>query len=408
MNVSIGLSLGAECNTVVVIRKGRIIHAAQAIHHHEGAEDAVVAALRELLEGAPVKGLRHPPISVSFGLASARIKRLSGLPPVRDADLLAAVVRERKEAFFLADPDSILTTGVMPDEPTAAWAGAIDAREFEAVRRACRVLGLRLNVVAPVAAVLPLVLPDQSLVWRDGSLSLELSWEGTRWVSARCVPTPICPSSHPLVLSPELAGLGEEGPQFAAAMGAARLSDAEPLSVGPSGRPVSRAEREIRRSVPPVVLSLMAVAAFLLSPIRAGYEARLARQSLQALENSAEWSIVADAYGQLGRVTNLLAEVDRFHAGRRLMTPLLGRLADQLPESAALQRLEVNGDTATLVAVTQERSALIDSLQATGGVAAVETLGAPQPEVFEGREVEKVTIRVVLRPPDSLSDRRRP
>jgi hypothetical protein len=249
----------------------------------------------------------RPAVAVALGPASARLKRLSGLPAVADDGLLASVVREGVERFFIgrgaplvtggvrrvvaAGPDvtrdprsngasreAASADGVGDDDGVTAWAAAYACPAVADVVHACAAAGVVCAGFVPTALHWVGPASDRACAGATGRSSstprspetgrrVALSACGTGWHVAR-VPRArqkrtrragvhgVCARGRPGV-GPRAGGLGPEGWRCAAALGAAlgtaRLPGAEPEALLLDPRAIGRilAARASRTAVAP-------------------------------------------------------------------------------------------------------------------------------------------------------------
>lgn len=355
-------------------------------------------------------GRRHrwpgPRVVVALSPRFAQIKRLTGLPPVADTSVVAAMVREGAHRFFLVNGCERITGGIRIDADGGVWAAAYESAVVASVQMACRAAGWRLHQVVPVAAVLPHVCSGERIRWDDGAWSIELTVAAgelvairrspsggiAAWVGAAAAGTTVASSSNgngardsastPI---PGLAHFGNEGSRFTAAYAAAAAPTPQPVGLSPArvvgqryetGRPLP-----LRRLAVAGVTALLAIAAAAAVPgVLAQREAARASAELEAL--APERARAADVERELRRVTGALGDADEFLRTRRTMTGLLAAFTDALPEGTALVALRVDSAGGTAVVLGRRATALAGALEQVPWIASPELVGPVTREVL--------------------------
>jgi Tfp pilus assembly protein PilN len=386
----IGLAVGHDTLRAVLVHGGRITWAGEAPREPgTPSTDEIVALLAE----APLPRWPRATLSAAVGPHASQVKLLQGLPPLTDTAVLAAIIHERPTAYFLQNGTPVRTTGVRLAGEGVAWSAAIDAPYVQSVRDAAAALRLPLSFVAPSAVVLPRVLHGEQFVVRDGPVALEVTRERDGFSAVRRLPAAAADAEPPPPVSALLA-IGEDGGRFADAYGAAVAAPGDPLTLGPRGDVPWEARRRRWRVIPPAVLAAAAALALLLSPLKPHREARRAEAELRALQASDQWRLTTDVLAQRERVTAALHELEGFAASRPRQTRLLADLARALPDSAALERVDVEGDEARLVIVSPRVSRAIAALRAAPGVAEAALVGQVAQTQSPGGPLQRATVRV--------------
>lgn len=389
MSVRIGLALGHDSLRAVVVRGGRITWTGEAAREPGAPRaDEIVA----LLSAVPLPRWPRPVLAVAVGPHASQVKRLEGLPPLTDGEVLRAIVQQRPEAFFLQNGTPVRTTGVRPAGEGAAWSAAIDVTHVDSVRQAAAVLRLRLAFVAPSAVVLPRVLEDERFVVADGPVALDVTRSAGGFESIRRLPASAAEAMEP---APVAALRAIDDPaRFAEAYGAAVAAPGDPLTLGPAGDVPWEARRRRRRLLPPAILAAAAAAALLLSPLQPYLAARRAEAELREVQASNAWRLTVDVLAQRERVTAALAEVDSFALARPRQAALLAALARALPDSAALEKVEVRDGEARLVIVAPRAAGAISALRAAPGLGEVALVGQVAETPAANGFLQRATLRV--------------
>lgn len=371
---------------------------------------------------------RRSAIVVALPSQLAQLKRLTGLPPLADRALLASLVREGADRFFLRGAGPLAVGGVRLDEEGGAWAAAYDSTAVAGIDAACRATGWRIHRIVPAAAALPHALLGERICWTEGAWTTEVRVVGSLLSGIRRQPATeetLAESAATLTAVPALAVLGDGARRFAAAYGAAE-SMTEP--VGLAGGAIAHGDQG---PTPRWRLALAAAAVLLAAVGGAIVPVHAARRAAERA--TAELATLAVPRAQatatereLRRETEILAEADELQRGRRSMTELLASITMVLPESTALASLRVDSVAGTLVVVGQRVAHAAGALEHIPDVASAELVGpvtresvAPRimappygpaapggalrgvagaPAATAGHELERATIRIRLRP----------
>ena len=390
MRARIGLALGHDTIRAVVVRGDRIVWAAEA-DREPGAP--LAREIVELVREARLPRWPRPVLAAAVGPHASQVKLLEGLPPLGDGELLGAIVHQRPGAFFLQNGVPVRTTGVRVLGPGEAWGAAIDSTHVECVREAAAALRMKLAFVAPSAVVLPRVLEGERFAVADGPVAVEVTRSGDGFASVRRLPAPAAAGVGAPEPVPALRAIDPAG-RFADAYGAAIAAPGHPLTLGPRGDVPWERRRRRWMVIPPVAVAAVGAVALLLSPLRADLAARRTEAELRRVQASREWRLTVDVLAQRERVTAELAEVEGFAASRPRQTALLAALARALPDSAAVERIDVRGDEARVVIVAPRASAAIGALRAAPGLAEVALVGQVAQTPAANGFLQRATLRV--------------
>lgn len=401
MRRRVGLAITHDTVRAVVVKRSRLLWAGEA-SREPGAP--TVDDIVTLLARAPRPRWRRLRVAVAIGPHAAQLKRIAGLPPVDDAAILAAVVRENAGTFFLQNGATLAVTGIRRAEPGTVWAGAIEATYIACVRQACRKLRLKLCSIAPAAVVLPLSVRSESFQWSDGPVTVDVACEGARLASVRRVSAGAGKGVAPPEPPPALQPLGERAAWFADAYGAAIAPGGDPLTLGPKGDVPWERRRLRRRLLPPALLACAAAVALLLSPLYPQTLARRAESSLRALQASDAWRLTNEVLPQLERATVVLAELEQFAAARPQRTRLLADLATALPAQTALVRFEIADDVARVMVLGPRAQEAIAAVEKIPGITAVTLSGAVARQHVAGSELERIGLTFQYRAPPTVRD----
>lgn len=390
MKTRFGLALAHDSVRAVAVRGKHVVWAAEA-PREEGQE--LQATIASLLEAAPSSSWRRPVLSAAVGPHASQVKLLNGIPEVTDPAMLAAIVRESVGTFFLKADSPLLTTGARPIGSRSALAAAIELDSVAAIRDACRSARWRLGCIAPTAVVLPMALETELIVWRDGSIVLEIGSSGQALESVRTRPfDALNPPAVQDVPAPGLAALGDKAAGFADAYGAAVLDLRETLALDPETAGWwTEGDRRRRTRVLATVAGL-GVVCLLLSPLGATWARHRADARADAVRPG-QWKVIASSLEQLRRVTASLEDLRRFTAARSSATRTLGALTGALPDGNILLDLEIAGDRMQMVALSLNPVELLSAVRALPESRSAEFTGALSRQAAGGGDFQRVTIR---------------
>lgn len=394
MSLRIGLAVASDSVRVVGLREGHIVWA------RESPVDGGIPlerALATLLETIPMPRWPRPRVCAAIGPAQAQVKRLSGLPPVTDARILAKLVQESPGRFFLKNGIPLAMTGIRLAGSGEAWSGALDAPVVRTIAEACRRHRCSLRAVVPTVLVLGRSLEDARLLWRDGDVAAELSLEHGALAGIRRLPMGSEHDGAPPIARPELRTLGDEAWRFADAYAAAMTRDDEPVAARPgraAAHETPRAPRW-RLIVAVAALAIAALAAAFTPGVAATHAARRAEETLGTL--AAPRSAAVRNEAELRRVTSALEELTAFQAGRRSPTVFLAELAGALPPTAQVAAVRLDSAGGSIVVLAPHAGDAMAKIERLSDIEAPEIIGPVTREFVGQVEKERVTIRFAWR-----------
>lgn len=397
MRVAIGIGVSADAIRAVAVRRQRVL---LALETSRSADESLSDAISAMLARIPGSRWRRCMVCVAVGPHSAQVKRLEGLPPGADPDVLERIVREAAGSFFLRNGTPLSTTGVRRTRGGAVWAGAIDSEDVDSIRAACRASRFRLRCIVPTAVALPLGLKDSRITWPDGDLLLDIQCSTSGVERVRRLPAVdqeyAASSGTPV---PGLARIGDQAARFADAFGAILIPTNEPLSLGPFGPPRSGSGRKRRSMTMAGLLGLLALALGALSPLSIIRQAEKIQGERTELRASPAWVEAAATASRLAQIGAVLDEIDHFAVDRADRISLLAAIAANLPEGSALLRFEVEDRDGRIVAVTPRVTSLMAALREIPAIASVGVHGRTAQEMIDGRALERATLSFRLADP---------
>jgi hypothetical protein len=394
MSTTLGISLAASQLRAVLVRRGQVVAASEReIDEAEPLESAI----EQLVRTVPIGRFRRPRVVVALGPSRAQVRRISGLPHVSKPRVLAQLVQQSADTFFLRSGRALLLARLDLEAPGTTWAAALDEECVRAAVAGCRAAGVRVRAVVAAAGVLPLALTDRPLVWRDGEIATEVTTNADgSLASVRRIPAALLPGSeaelHPV---PALQVLGERAACFADAYAATRVTSATPLRLHPTRTRAARpAIPAWRIAAAGLALAASVAAAAAGPPLKARQAEAVAAAELASLQR--ERRAVADTERELERITATLADVEHFAAGRQSPTLLLEQLTRALPDGTALVSLRVDSAGGSLVALAPRAASVLAPLERVPAITAPAIVGPVTREIAAGRQVERVNIRFGL------------
>ena len=390
MSMRIGLAVASDSVRMVAVRDERILWAGES---PLDAATPIERAAGKLLGEIPLPRWPRARVIAAIGPAQSQVKRLTGLPPVADARVVAQLVRESPGRFFLKNGIPLATTGVRLVAAGDAWGAALDEPVVRAIADVCRQRRVTLRGVVPTVLVLGRSLEDARVVWHDGDVSAELTLSAGALEAIRRVPM----GSEHGEAAPEpraaLRALGGDAWRFADAYAAAMTDDDEPLAVRPGRAAAHEASRVPRWRLALAAAALaLAMLAALIAPGLAGARAgREAERTLRAI--AGERAKVVRDEADLRDITSALNEAAAFHRSRRSPVVFLASLADLLPPTAQLVAVRLDTAGGNLVALAPRAGDVISRLERLDGVEAPEAVGPVTREYVGQQEKERVTVR---------------
>jgi hypothetical protein len=383
-DLTFGVELTNDAARAVVLDHGRITWSGEA---RIATETPTAEVLHALATEALGRRAPRAELAVAVGPTLAQVRRLHGLPHVRDPRTLTAIVQQSAGRYFRQNGTPMVTTPLGARDPEGAWAGAIEEPGVDAVAELGRTLRFASTVIVPVAGILGNAAPNCGFVWRDGDVALELRYEGERLDACRCLPARLAAGDHGAgaVLVQALARLGEDGIRYAGAYAAAAAASSSQLALRPA-----RALAEPTRS-------RLAVAGIACA---AGLTFSLLAPSIAAAR--AEWSATARIASlsrtaaaaerterSLAASARLLAQLAEFQRSATSKTLFLAALTCAIDDETTLVSLQLEPSGGTLSAITPNPASLLGKLESIPVIASPAIVGsvtpdAPAPAVVSG------------------------
>ena len=385
MSKQISIAVGANEVWALWVQSGTLRwHAQSALSNARGVDDA----LRTLLASAP-PALSRARATVVLSPRWVQTKQLNGLPAVGPPRVVAQLLRENEQAFFLwSGRRSTVVTHRRADG--TVYGAAFDAECLDAVLRAVRAARLRVLQIAPSVAAIAAALPDQTFVWSDGEQSFELN--ATRDGFARIRRTPERQSSEPAPIPDLLRPIGEEAGQFLPAYAAAVARGRLPLAWRPREEPGrSRARANVATAAACAALLVSTGAAAIAPGLRAASSRHASERELRRLQ--VDQQHLAATQSELRRVSDALDGSGRSIFGRGRITRTFGALSAAIPESTAILDIRFDSVEGTFSAIAPNVADVLPALADVGEIVAPQIVGSVTRETIAGVRLERAAFR---------------
>jgi hypothetical protein len=394
MSARIGLEVRADDLRAVMIRSGKIAwHTRVTLHDSSPLADSVAM----LLAQRPSVGRGRPRVSAAVGFSHAQIKRLDGLPQVRERVQMTRLLREHASAVFLADAGTVAVPDVFRSADAKWWGAAIDRAVIDDVVVGARRSGLRVEAIVPTASALARTCPDGSQTVDDGRASIAIVTKGGELRELRRSTV----SSNASTTPEPLHSLGDEASAYAGAYAAAISSKRLPLTWKVEAADATAAT--VRRMRVSAMAALVGVVGSLALLAPGLHSSLIVRRAQQSSIGSMDWrNDMARTESDLRRTTQLLTSVARFDASRGAVMRLVAQLGQSLPESTAIVSLRVDSVEGSFIAVAPHVTDVLGELGSVDRIQNARIVGGVTREAIAGARVERATFRFLrTRPSES-------
>lgn len=389
---ALGISVESTGVRIVHLVRGRISWAVE-VPVEPGEPDlagALSAALREIPGGT--RRVARCRAVIGLGAEHARIRRLDGLPAINEMGTLSALVRESPRRWFVLD-GAIPTTGeVCRLADGSPWSFAFDARLGQALAAECEKVGISPYAIVHAGTVLDLAIEETGFVWRDGPGAIDVRMEGGELHSVAQFAEPAAEATNLSFRAPA-AALGDAATRFAVAVGAS-LAAARVARLRSPFRfrtATNAAVPRWRARLAQVALAFSTLLALGAFPLSSFVSRAASQRQLSKLSTVAGPAIAAEV--QLAAVTDSLSAIDRRRAESRSSVILLSRLAQSLPQGAAIVAVRIDTTQGVVVVLGPRAGTMADRIAEIPGVIAPELVGPILSEVANGATRERATIR---------------
>lgn len=393
----IGIGVSRNELRVVALRREEVLWVTTVTRGRTASLSSVIEAL--LATRPPeVNGRVH--VVAAIGTHESQLRPLEGLPPVRNAAELHAIISQNADRFFVREGGNlrISTPCVMASGDT--WASAVEEGVLDEIAAGCRAANVPFVGALPVAAVLHHVARAE-----NETAERQATWvgDGTRTLVTYVGWTPR------RVLRERAADADTDGLAMKAAMpdtilsshadafAATRVRARDAFVIGEFAESIMIQRRSRVRTL---ILGGAIAASIVVAMVAPGVLSM--RRTGQARSHLA---VLRKKVGEADKVQRDLAEattelnlVSKFQASRRSTTLLLGELAMALPESTAITALRIDSVGGSLSILTPHAAAAVESMSAVPGLHRVQVTGSMTRETTNGVDLERAAIRFGFAP----------
>jgi hypothetical protein len=387
---SIGIGIGADTVRTLAWDGNRVTAVAE--ERFSSVADLAVAVSNA------IDAVRDPLLStrvaagISLGPAWVQVRALPPCIGRRNLRELATHLRDNATRYFLAAgrPPVLSRPAVQAD---CIWAAAYDADVIDVLTGVCLIRRFRLLAIVPTIVALRLATTQSHLCWIDASLEVDVTFEPNgelQSIARRVQPSVDFLPDATAVGS--LAALGENAWRFADAFVAAKAAFAPPtLSLTSDSLSGSASQGRARVAAAGVALS----AAVLMAAITPGLAARRMSSSTERELASlgASHTRAMQQYRALDTVSRLISTVATIADARRSMTLAMAALTRAIPDSLFITDLRLDDRGGSLVAIGPHAAAVVAELAAAPGLDAPALVGPVTPQIVDGRQLERATVR---------------
>jgi hypothetical protein len=360
----------------------------------------VGAQFGELL-GPRLASVRDLRMVVAVGPHGSQLRQLHGMPAV-SAEVTGGVLRENQGRFFLMGKELALTETDRRRDGSC-WGGVLDAQIASGIVEAATELRLEIVAIVPAVVILPLVVDESPIRWRDGEVLAACDYVDRELVAfSRRRAAPV----HEL--ADRASGARSDGGPAPAivALAAARAAASTrtpACSLHPSSqRGAAKSIRQLAFACAALVLSGgLALSAPGIAAVRHEREAVRQTRMLGASVDEA-----AAVRREQRRVARELQEVTPDGAATRSATLLLAELTQAIEPPAVVTMLRFDPTGGSLTAVVPRASLLLQQLAEVRSVTGLAIQGAVTPvsivaapgmspaiENAAGARMERLTVR---------------
>jgi hypothetical protein len=382
MNPRIGIGMGETRPTAVVVDRGRIVWRSP-ITDHPTELGTLLASARSAVQRSR---FRRIGVVAALGPSLSQVKRLGGLPPTRDPELVARILAANAGRFFARSSELAPPVAHLNGE---WWGAAFNAAPIRGLQAACSSLGLRFDGCVPTVVALAQLSADGAVSWRDGQISATIQIANRTWTNIRR--TQVTPGL--VAAAPDLSPVLSREPAHADAVAAALCSLATPLLFRPQAD--ARRHQSARRALLIVACFTALVAWFGSRGVSASLRAARDEHRLVAARQQAHRSEPIER--ELNDVMAKMKEIDGFLSSRRSTVSLIASLADALPDSTAVVTLRVDTGGGNATVLSKSAAALVPSIEATEPIERARISGAVTRENIGGIQLQRIAIRFRLR-----------
>ena len=312
------------------------------------------------------------------GPSRSQLRRLSGLPSIDDATMLAKIVNENPRRFFLGASATLATTDVHGDGDGGHWCAAFDRALIDGLVAGGRAARVTIAAVLPIAALAGQHTGDGEVRYVDPPESVTVRLVGRRLIQLVRGRTSASDCDN------------EDAQKQFELHAIRRVTIRTPIAwrSAPSGLLATQGRRVAALAACTLLLMTSAPLATTVGAVRAG---DVAARRLAALGDTPHR--ITEATSALQQVTIAIDQIERFAAARRPATNLLRDIAQALPESTAITTLRVDSLGVTLTILAPHVADAVPALAGVSGALAPRLTGSATRETDNGAQLERATLR---------------
>ena len=385
------IGIGVRCASLVAVRlsAGKVTASATMPFAGSAPTEDDFGQLFAKLPGSKRNKSGIPSVHLALGLRFSQVRFIRGMPILRDARAMKAMVQENVSSLFLRSSSS-LTVGerCIPQED-GLWLSVYDEHVLETAVRSARSAGIHALTAVPASiATIPPGSQDISVTWQDGAA---VSISTTR--AGRLVFLERRPVNGPNGETTES--------EWADAHGAI-VHRSNPMRFATPDLKWARLRR-VRRIAAGAGCIIALAAIFVLPALRELMEARRMEKEL-----AMQTGLLQDANNAASTLAHrgiLVTTMNTFVRRRVRPVEILSALSSALPDSVWISSLRIDSLGVTGTLVGRDVMASIELLRDENEFGSVEIAGPVSREANGPFEFERVSIRLVprLRPGTSAS-----
>ena len=385
----LGVAIRAGSVSMIALRDDAIVWAG-AGSFDELSE--LESTLVELLKQVPLSRWIRTRAVAAVSPSRCQTRAVVGLPPVRDAAVASALIRENVSRFFLRNGVPLTTARAIATKDGVWWSAAFEEPVVDVVRSACAKSRIKVEAFVPTIAVLSPRRSTSEIIWPDATVTTLARFDDGRLIECQRIGGD-AGAAHNALVPTALDALGAEAPFYVDAYAAAIPRSLREI---PTLSGTTQADRD---TVPPWRMTIAALAAcaacvagFLGPPLHARFVAEHAQREANRLERIEKQALVDEA--DLARFRAVLAEFKGLAtSSTRPVARLISTLASSLPDSAAIVSVRVDTLTAQIVVLAPRAATVLTRLERSRVIANPRIVGPITREKVAGREAERVIVR---------------
>lgn len=414
----VGVCVGQDVVTTALTVRGTVVTKSR---RSCGGDVSMAGALRQSLTAVrPKRRWRRTACHVTLEPSLVQVHRIAEMPRVASAPERLAMLALTSGEHFLGDVESLSIVLGDGDSDGSVWAMALDRDLLEVIETEVRAAGLVLRGLAPAIDLLAAIArPDEHEVCRSDANGVtaygrvENGRLSETWRSSTHVDPPECISCNASLdeTADNATNVGHSEMAVVAALAGTRARFGTQSRRRSAGWSLSVPIRYLM-----AIASCFTVADLITPGLRARRDANSAADAIEAISPSIKQAVLlrhrADSLHRLEH------QVAQFRASGVSVLRVLSQLSEALSDESYVTALTIDSVSiqasfaaprATELLASFAKFAEFDSVTLVGAVSreiqagAFNTGGPPIPRQApaEARSVERVSLRFVMRPPDT-------